>query len=660
MNSKRTRITHLIITIVVVLAGLMVLPASSEPAGSEQEVSVSVSLGVGVTVPNVPCDVYIDHSTNLLMVNRPNDRPRPYIIKGVSWSPATRAPQNGSNLLDPQQQVPYGFFFDWSGRNPEGHELLQYWLTNELASNAQVDLPLISGMNANTVRIYNSLGSSLEDYSSVVDGISGVLDESYRNGLMVIMTIAISKNDLDTQKYLKVVDAFKNHPAILMWSLGNEWNMNDYYGYTTLDEAAAAVNQAALQVKQHDAHHPVSSILGDTFYSGWKISDVVRMCPQVDTWGINLYRGISLGPLFTQWADLWAVDLKQSAKPFFVSEFGIDSFSSDSGYTRGNSFPVQAFNVTGRVDEASQAEIDASLWGEIKGHLSALKSGELCLGGLIHEFNDELWRGGNYNISLGGIYNYNGPDGISGTADDDHSYDQYNADGFEAIGGSPDNVLNEEYFGLVNADRQPKPAYSTMKDAYILTSLSNHPPLLNVIGSKNIAAGQALNFTVSATDEDVGDTLDYSATGVPDGASFNNTTHAFSWTPQTAQIGDHIVVFVVSDGSATAEEAIFITVTQPAPTNHSPVLASIGNKTVVEGSALNFTVSATDADGDTLTYSATGVPDGASFITTTHAFSWTPSVGQAGSYNGTFSVSDGHGGTASETITITVTAASSN
>ena len=47
----------------------------------------------------------------------------------------------------------------------------------------------------------------------------------------------------------------------------------------------------------------------------------------------------------------------------------------------------------------------------------------------------------------------------------------------------------------------------------------------------------------------------------------------------------------------------------------APVLTQIGAKSVDEGSALAFTVSASDADGDSLTYSATNLPAGASFNT---------------------------------------------
>lgn len=94
-----------------------------------------------------------------------------------------------------------------------------------------------------------------------------------------------------------------------------------------------------------------------------------------------------------------------------------------------------------------------------------------------------------------------------------------------------------------------------------------------------------------------------------------------------------------------------------AISNNPPILSAIGNKTVNEGQALSFTVSATDPNGDALTYAATNLPTGATFNPTTHVFSWTPSYGQAGNYNNVeFTVSDN--GTpmmlALEDITITV------
>lgn len=77
---------------------------------------------------------------------------------------------------------------------------------------------------------------------------------------------------------------------------------------------------------------------------------------------------------------------------------------------------------------------------------------------------------------------------------------------------------------------------------------------------------------------------------------------------------------------------IFGTSTVTQAVNHAPVLDLIGNRTVNEGELIEFTVNATDADNDTLTYSASNLPPGASFSTITRVFSWTPDFNQSGNY----------------------------
>ena len=109
-------------------------------------------------------------------------------------------------------------------------------------------------------------------------------------------------------------------------------------------------------------------------------------------------------------------------------------------------------------------------------------------------------------------------------------------------------------------------------------------------------------------------------------------------------------------GNTVQTETRALTVnTNPPPQNQPPVLDPIGNKTINEGSLLQFTVTATDPNGDTLTYSASNLPTGATFnVTTTHVFTWTPTYSQSGTYsNVCFQVSDGSL-TDSECITITV------
>jgi uncharacterized membrane protein len=75
--------------------------------------------------------------------------------------------------------------------------------------------------------------------------------------------------------------------------------------------------------------------------------------------------------------------------------------------------------------------------------------------------------------------------------------------------------------------------------------------------------------------------------------------------------------------------------------NHAPVMDSIQNATVETGKSLTFTVNASDVDGDRLTYSASVLPSGATFNSTSRVFSWIPTAVQAGTYSVTFEVSDG-------------------
>jgi hypothetical protein len=93
--------------------------------------------------------------------------------------------------------------------------------------------------------------------------------------------------------------------------------------------------------------------------------------------------------------------------------------------------------------------------------------------------------------------------------------------------------------------------------------------------------------------------------------------------------------------------------TPPPSSNHAPVLDAVGNKAVFELGTLAFTISATDPDGDTLTYSASNLPVGATFNPATRTFTWTPQDGQSGVYaNIRFLASDG---SLSDTEDITIT-----
>jgi signal peptidase I len=89
-----------------------------------------------------------------------------------------------------------------------------------------------------------------------------------------------------------------------------------------------------------------------------------------------------------------------------------------------------------------------------------------------------------------------------------------------------------------------------------------------------------------------------------------------------------------------------------------PTLNPIGDQETQVESPLEFTVSATDPNNDSLTYLVSDLPAGANF--SEKMFSWTPNAEQTGTYSGIlFKVSDGKY-TDSESITITVTATSTS
>jgi hypothetical protein len=86
--------------------------------------------------------------------------------------------------------------------------------------------------------------------------------------------------------------------------------------------------------------------------------------------------------------------------------------------------------------------------------------------------------------------------------------------------------------------------------------------------------------------------------------------------------------------------------------NGAPQLNAIGTRQATEGSALTFTATASDPNGDALTFSLVGAPSGASIDPTTGVFTWTPADGPAAT-TFTVVVSDGTL-TDSEAVTVNV------
>jgi hypothetical protein len=176
-------------------------------------------------------------------------------------------------------------------------------------------------------------------------------------------------------------------------------------------------------------------------------------------------------------------------------------------------------------------------------------------------------------------------------------------------------------------------------DSHEVCYSPNRPPVLDTVGAKAVEEGQSLEFSVSANDPD-GDSLSYAAANLPRGASFDAAAQRFSWTPGFGAAGNYNVTFTVTDdGSPSQSDSEQVTSTV-GDVNRPPVLNSIGAKTVNENVRLEFVITASDPDGDNLTYAAANLPIGASFDAAAQRFSWTPGFGTAGNYNVSFTVTD--------------------
>jgi len=170
---------------------------------------------------------------------------------------------------------------------------------------------------------------------------------------------------------------------------------------------------------------------------------------------------------------------------------------------------------------------------------------------------------------------------------------------------------------------------------------TNHSPVLNPIGNQSAQVGVPLTFTINGSDPDAADTLIYSASFLPAGATFAPVTRVFSWTPAAQGITTGIVFQVTDNGTPnlSAQETISISV---GAVNHAPVLTGVGNRVVRPGMQLSFVVGATDVDGDLVTLSpgTGGLPPGASFDPVTGDFLWTPTINDLGMWSVNFKATD--------------------
>ena len=188
-------------------------------------------------------------------------------------------------------------------------------------------------------------------------------------------------------------------------------------------------------------------------------------------------------------------------------------------------------------------------------------------------------------------------------------------------------------------------------------STSNRAPTINGTPSTSVGTGQTYSFQPSASDPD-GDTLAFSIQNKPSWATFSTTTGRLSGTPTSTGTFGNIVIRVTDGSLSDSLPAFGISVTS-STANNAPTISGSPATSVSAGQAYNFQPSATDADGDVLTFSIQNRPSWATFSPTTGRLSGTPSSSQTGTYgNIVISVTDGKATRSLSAFSISVQSAS--
>jgi hypothetical protein len=187
----------------------------------------------------------------------------------------------------------------------------------------------------------------------------------------------------------------------------------------------------------------------------------------------------------------------------------------------------------------------------------------------------------------------------------------------------------------------------------ITVTNANDPPTIISASITTATEDMQYSYDVEATDLDVGDTLDFSLTTYPAGMTIDSSTGLILWTPTNSQVGSNNVVVWVVDGNGGQDMQSFtITVTNE---NDPPTMTSIAITTATDDVLYTYDVEASDIDsGDTLTYGLSVFPTGMTIDTITGLIEWTPNDDHIGPNSVTVLVSDGNGGSDTQSFTITV------
>lgn len=192
--------------------------------------------------------------------------------------------------------------------------------------------------------------------------------------------------------------------------------------------------------------------------------------------------------------------------------------------------------------------------------------------------------------------------------------------------------------------------------ASCLAAVLGQPPVLNPVGPQQIAEGEVLELQLTASDAD-GDALIFDATPLPPGASISPDGRFVYAAPQDAvgcgRLDAISISLIVTDsGGSQASETVPIQVSD-RPTGATPVLSDPDDVIVDAGQVVWIPLVAVDADGDSVSFTASPLPSGA-YFDASGLLIWQPGNADAGLHVVSFVASDCAGHTSTQSVAIQV------
>jgi len=203
---------------------------------------------------------------------------------------------------------------------------------------------------------------------------------------------------------------------------------------------------------------------------------------------------------------------------------------------------------------------------------------------------------------------------------------------------------------IIQVELQDALGASSVQEFTLQVTGINTPPKIVSVPTTQAAQEQSYTYTVVATDPE-GDPLHFSLGVRPDGMTIDADTGAITWTPTLEQLGEHTVEVVVMDELGGSNRQTFTLVVGNTPINQAPTITSTPIFQADSQQPYVYELTATDPDGDDLTFELIAAPPGVTIDAETGDLVWAEPV--VGSHQLVVGASDGQLG-AAQGFTLTV------